>query len=616
MKSVLMITFALVVNHYAQAQTQSAHWIDLSNKSDAEITRILEREIAMLAESPAAKAGERVQKLQMQEKSARQSFDKKAVRLEDELTKAAAAKEAVEKAVGDLQADSTTLATQIELYERSRQRLRERLDKFPFKAVMVAKAAYSNNLELVKEKMLFEAGRLAIERVNGTQIISETLVKNGVLVRDVIQATTTGKADCQPREWKTLENGTQRVIYLYGVYDIYPLSETVKPSMRAAQQQVSVETNFIKSENDAALARLPANLQQEIRGMLATAEQANAEARNSLSNLVQQEMRLLQSHTVTEGRAALQARFDALKRQTGAKRLDLTTRRLANQTARKKFWDHLNSEQRIEIVTQFDFERNRAPEVIKAKLMGECVTQFRSIVKTLCSQERQIVSKGMLVASASASMFKQVRMQGVKVLGIYVSSSEGDIKYAAAVAFRFGFEYTPATNAAGLNSLQHHAFRSAAVTLLEDDVKQMLVQQDFYDYHWNKSGEGQVHDFEKQRNGKVVLDRATGLMWQRAGSTDRMPHADAQQYIRQLNAQEFAGFSDWRLPTLEEAMSLMEPRWVDGLYIDPIFDKSQKWIWTADRASANAVWVVGFLIGHCYPEETADTSVRAVRAHQ
>jgi hypothetical protein len=466
MKSAFLLAVVVATNLYAQSQTQSANWIDLSNKSDAEITRVLEREIAVLAESPAAEAGERVQLLQMQEKTAKQSFDQKTVLLEGEFSTSAAAKEAAEKAFGDLQTDSTALATQVDLHERSRQRLRERLDKFPFKAVIVAKAAYSSSLELVKEKMLYDAGRLAIEQVNGVQIISETLVKNGVLVSDIIQAAIEGKADCQPREWKTLESGTQRVIYLYGLYDIHPLSEGVKLSRQAAQLSTLVETSFIKNENEPALAKLPANIQQEIRSMLATAEQANSEVRNNLSTLIQQEMQLLRNSGVTENKNVLQNKFTALRQQMAAKRLDLTAKRQAYESARKKFWDYLNSEQRIEIVTQFDFERNRMPEVIKAKLMSECLTQFRTTVKTLYSQEKETVSKSMLVASSSANMFKQVRLQGAKVLGIYLSPSEGDIKYTASVAFRFGFEYAVPTRIASSNLLEQTSIVSAGDSLI------------------------------------------------------------------------------------------------------------------------------------------------------
>jgi len=92
-----------------------------------------------------------------------------------------------------------------------------------------------------------------------------------------------------------------------------------------------------------------------------------------------------------------------------------------------------------------------------------------------------------------------------------------------------------------------------------------------------------------------VIDHATGLTWQQSGSKETMSFAEAEKYIQKLNGQEYAGHNDWRLPTLEEAMSLMEPSTKNGdLYIDPVFDKTQRWIWTADKREAGVAWVVSF----------------------
>lgn len=93
-----------------------------------------------------------------------------------------------------------------------------------------------------------------------------------------------------------------------------------------------------------------------------------------------------------------------------------------------------------------------------------------------------------------------------------------------------------------------------------------------------------------------------------------MVYSDAQEYIKELNRQEFAGYSDWRLPTLEEAMSLMEREKKNGLYIDPVFERKQEWIWTADKESASRAWVVSFDYGRCTRNALGYSDVvRAVR---
>ena len=92
-----------------------------------------------------------------------------------------------------------------------------------------------------------------------------------------------------------------------------------------------------------------------------------------------------------------------------------------------------------------------------------------------------------------------------------------------------------------------------------------------------------------------------------------VPWIEAEAYVDTLT---YAGFDDWRLPTLEEAMSLMEPKMNEhGLYIDPIFDRKQRWIWTADKHSASRAWLVHFGTGICYYHDVAHSTnyVRAVR---
>ena len=98
--------------------------------------------------------------------------------------------------------------------------------------------------------------------------------------------------------------------------------------------------------------------------------------------------------------------------------------------------------------------------------------------------------------------------------------------------------------------------------------------------------------------GKVVFDRATGLMWQKSGSKKPLTYEQAREFIEQLKREAFAGHSDWRLPTIPELMSLLIPqKQPNGLYTDPIFDTKQRWCWSADKGSSGSAWYVGFYDG-------------------
>ena len=151
-------------------------------------------------------------------------------------------------------------------------------------------------------------------------------------------------------------------------------------------------------------------------------------------------------------------------------------------------------------------------------------------------------------------------------------------------------------------------FRRSSALLSDSAVDSMIVDFNFFDRLRNRSA-GFTNAFEilqdslagVQQDSGVVVDSATGLMWQQAGYLDQLTFSDTQAYIDSLNAKEYGGYTDWRLPSLEEAMTLMEPVRKSGdLYIEPIFDQTQRWIWTADKRSASNVWVVHFSNGYCF----------------
>lgn len=162
-------------------------------------------------------------------------------------------------------------------------------------------------------------------------------------------------------------------------------------------------------------------------------------------------------------------------------------------------------------------------------------------------------------------------------------------------------------------------FRKSALDNLSDEaVKKMLHEKNLFDKKWNSSGRGIAHQYkiEPLQGEKVVIDFASGLIWQQSGSREQWNYENARKYIVDLNRDKFAGHSGWRLPTLEEALSLMEAEQKQGgLYIDPVFDSTQNWIWTGDHANMFEAWQVNFLDGYCFLGHINDRFyARAVRS--
>jgi serine/threonine-protein kinase len=116
-------------------------------------------------------------------------------------------------------------------------------------------------------------------------------------------------------------------------------------------------------------------------------------------------------------------------------------------------------------------------------------------------------------------------------------------------------------------------------------------------------------------NQACLLDRATGLMWQSGGSLDLLDRPRAQAYVKGLNEGKLGGFSDWRLPTVDELTSLLKPVPRGSEFCtEPMFDRRQKWLWSCDRKSFRASWYVNMEMGYVdWQDDTCYFYVRAVR---
>ncbi|NIM12849.1 MAG: protein kinase [Candidatus Aminicenantes bacterium] len=159
--------------------------------------------------------------------------------------------------------------------------------------------------------------------------------------------------------------------------------------------------------------------------------------------------------------------------------------------------------------------------------------------------------------------------------------------------------------------------RSQYKDLAVAEVRAMLKKYGFYEKYYHESGDFKNHyQLKTIKNDPVVYDYATGLMWHQSGSPSYMGIIKAKLWVADLNKDQYAGYSDWRLPTLDEAVSLLENTVNrSGLYIDAVFSQEQRFIWTGDTFEKNKGWAIDFFGGDANKVNFSDVVyVRPVRS--
>ncbi len=133
-------------------------------------------------------------------------------------------------------------------------------------------------------------------------------------------------------------------------------------------------------------------------------------------------------------------------------------------------------------------------------------------------------------------------------------------------------------------------------TIREDELAQLAQKHNFFDSRYNPAGNFDNYLID---NGdqQTVTDLRTDVIWQRQGC-DITSIRHIREYIDSCNSNNYQGHHDWRLPTMEEAWSLMNPEQNDkGLYIHSCFSKNQPFIFVADKREPGGYWFADFKQG-------------------
>jgi len=132
----------------------------------------------------------------------------------------------------------------------------------------------------------------------------------------------------------------------------------------------------------------------------------------------------------------------------------------------------------------------------------------------------------------------------------------------------------------------------------------------------------------KDNGDGTITDTEKNLMWKQtdAFQDESQFHNwyQAEDYIRKLNTEKFAGFKDWRMPTMEEAEDLFDDevsirdRDRFDIFIDPAFSPGgASSSWTSTIKPHNGAVIFYYRYGHANINNRDDPckdSVRAVRS--
>lgn len=136
-------------------------------------------------------------------------------------------------------------------------------------------------------------------------------------------------------------------------------------------------------------------------------------------------------------------------------------------------------------------------------------------------------------------------------------------------------------------------------SLDEREISEMLSAKKLFDAQRNPGGNFR-HQYEARNiDGlSLILDRSTNLVWARQQNLVKMNLRKTQSWIESLNRVQYGGIKGWRLPTVEEAASLLERNAGGGInFLDAVFGEGIKEIWTGDRFMESGSWTVDFQDG-------------------
>lgn len=117
-----------------------------------------------------------------------------------------------------------------------------------------------------------------------------------------------------------------------------------------------------------------------------------------------------------------------------------------------------------------------------------------------------------------------------------------------------------------------------------------------------------------RHENKTVHDTTNKLIWQQQDSDISINRDEADSVISALNDSKFGGINTWRLPTVNELLTLLHDPFLPESECKPRpIEEKRNWYWSCDRRSEKTSWYVNTRLGYAgWQNNRCGYGVRAV----
>ena len=472
----MVIIIMLFPNLIFGIQVFETDWIDVSNKTDKEITRTLKEKVGTLEFSTYEESANRRVRLENYQEILSMRFRKEKNRLQNLYDLAQIKKSNQDSRVNSFRKNINLIEAEIEniqndvsvqneIIKRSetkildeQERALEQLKNTPFYSVVVGKTILDEEPVNCKKAINRKIVEVAIENKLGLEVITMNIIKNNILKETIIKTLLEGKANPKLDDMMAPNplNNREIEIFQYGIVEVYPLQPSnILEKTESGNNKKQVVAEVVKNLSKGLASTMTQNAKNKLKKLIDEAELNNDESEQKIIKISEISKNAIVRENGIISKAKLEKRN--LEIELDSKRMALTEKenQLENELLLKNNLDSefmqkknaflvlIASEENISIKhTKTRLTENKSITNLYEDLVESTLNKFRTTANTEYISNKSELSNDNL-STENLSKISNVRIKEVKILGLFneFEKNEGDYEFHAIVTYKYGFEY-------------------------------------------------------------------------------------------------------------------------------------------------------------------------------